>query len=232
MPEISELEKVLGMTFANPSLLEQALVHTSFVNENVGFALPSNERLEFLGDAFLNYVVAETLYAIAPPLSEGTMTRLRSALVRRDTLAAIAHSLDLGSYLRLGWGEEKSGGRRRPSIVGSALEAIIGAALLDQGIAPAKELVYRLLRRHWEGLLSAGLPPDYKSRLQEVVQSQRHPPPRYKAVGARGAPHARSFVVEVWLGDKLLGRGEGRRKKDAEMEAARSALENLPSTLP
>lgn len=223
-----ELEKALGIKFANPSLLEQALIHSSFISENAGLPSACNERLEFLGDAFLGYVVAESLHAVTPPLSEGTMTRLRSALVRGEALASIAQALDLGRHLVLGRGEERSGGRKRPTTLSCTLEAIVGAYLVDQGIGPAREFVHRLLGRQWEALLNAGLPPDYKSRLQEVVQRRGKPPPRYKVLEAQGPAHSRRFVVEVWAGDKALGRGEGRRKKDAEQEAARKALEALP----
>lgn len=226
MVDQERLERVLHFTFRNPALLEEALLHTSFVNENAGYPVPCNERLEFLGDAFLGFVVARKLHTLSADLSEGDMTQVRAALVRMTTLAKVARALPLGDYLILGKGEEKSGGRERASNLGRALEAIIGAAVLDGGVTRATPLVERLLRREWQKLLHKGIPPDYKSQFQSLVQGQGQglPPPRYRVVEASGPAHSRVFRVEVRVGEQVYGEGEGNRKKDAEAAAARQAI--------
>lgn len=224
MAELERLQKVLNFTFRNPALLEEALLHTSFVNENPDHPIPCNERLEFLGDAFLGFVVARKLHTLSADLSEGDMTQVRAALVRMTTLAKVARSLHLGDYLILGKGEEKSEGRERASNLGRAVEAVIGAAVLDGGVARASRLVERLLRREWQKLLHKGLPPDYKSQFQSLVQGQGLPPPRYRVVESAGPAHSRRFTVEVRVGEQVYGQGEGKRKKDAEAAAACQAM--------
>jgi len=225
--DLDVFEQIIGVTFRDRALLEQALVHRSYLNENPDLALPSNERLEFLGDAVLGLVVAEKLYHEFPHLSEGKMTKLRAALVRQETLASLAASLGLGGYLRLGWGEEVSGGRSRQTNLARAFEAVIGAIFLDQGFAVAADSILRLfgdqLRRITEGRLTT----DYKSRLQEVVQAEQRLTPVYRMVEASGPDHDKRFVVEVMVGDTVIGRGAGRSKRMAEEEAARSAIERL-----
>jgi ribonuclease-3 len=155
------------------------------------------------------------------------MTQVRAALVCMDTLARVAQSLGLGEYLILGKGEEKSGGRQRESNMGRVVEAIIGAAVMDGGVTRASGLVERLLRREWRKLLHKGLPPDYKSQFQARAQGQGSPPPRYRVVEVTGPAHHRRFTVEVWVGDKVFGKGEGMRKKDAEADAARQGISKL-----
>jgi ribonuclease-3 len=225
--DLDVFEQIIGVTFRDRALLEQALVHRSYLNENPDFALPSNERLEFLGDAVLGLVVAEKLYHEFPQLSEGEMTKLRAALVRQETLASLAASLSLGGYLRLGWGEEVSGGRSRQTNLARAFEAVIGAIFLDQGFGVAADSILRLfgdqLRRITEGRLTT----DYKSRLQEVVQAEQRLTPVYRMVEASGPDHDKRFVVEVMVGDTVIGRGAGKSKRMAEEEAARSAIERL-----
>jgi ribonuclease-3 len=225
--DLDVLEQIIGVTFRDRTLLEQALVHRSYLNENPDFALPSNERLEFLGDAVLGLVVAEKLYHEFPHLSEGKMTKLRAALVRQETLASLAASLGLGSYLRLGRGEEVSGGRSRQTNLARAFEAVVGAVFLDQGFAVAADSILRLfgdqLRRITEGRLTT----DYKSRLQEVVQAEQRLTPVYRVVEASGPDHDKRFVVEVMVGDTVIGRGAGRSKRMADEEAAWSAIERL-----
>ncbi|TET25607.1 MAG: ribonuclease III [Dehalococcoidia bacterium] len=225
MANLAALEQTLAVSFNDPSLLEGSLIHSSYINENP--ALTSNERLEFLGDAILGLVVAQKLYQDFPHLSEGEMTRLRSALVRRDTLAHIAVALDLGSYLYLGKGEEESGGRQKAANLASALEAVMAAVFLDQGLAGANDFVLRLLDKELKKATSQGIRADYKSRLQELVQSRQQKTPTYYLVEATGPDHARRFVVEVRAGGTVLGQGSGRSKKAAEMEASRLALEKL-----
>jgi ribonuclease-3 len=220
---------MLGVSFREPSLLEQALVHSSYVNENPGSGLTSNERLEFLGDAVLGLIVAEELYRDFPQFSEGEMTRLRAALVRRDTLARVAKAAKISRYLYLGKGEEASGGREKSNNLARALEAIIAAVYLDQGLATAGALILRLFREEVDRALSRDIEGDYKTQLQELVQSRQQSAPVYQLVESMGPAHDRRFIVEVKLGDAVLGRGSGKTKKTAEAKAAREALGKLSS---
>lgn len=227
MPDVSQLQQSLGVHFKDPSLLQQALVHDSYLNENPGFPLASNERLEFLGDAVLGLIISERLYRLFPDLPEGKLTAYRSHLVRQETLFHLAQSLHLGEYLLLGHGEATSGGRQRPSNLARAMEAVIGAVALDGGLRAAKRLVLRLLAPELAALKAGKDTTDYKSRLQELLQAQAAERPTYHTVSAQGAAHERWFTVEVRQGDRVLGRGEGPSKRGAEAEAARAALEGL-----
>ena len=224
---LSALQQILGISFNAPSILEQAMVHSSYINENPDFTQAPNERLEFLGDAVLGQVIAEKLYSDYPHFDEGEMTRLRSALVSRATLARIARNMGLGNYLYLGKGEEASGGRNKPTNLAGALEAVIAAVFLDQGPATAKDFILRLLNKEIQKVVSQGVQTDYKSKLQEFIQSRQQQTPTYYVVEAEGLVHDRKFTVEVRVGDIVLGRGSGKSKKAAETEAARLALEHL-----
>ena len=227
MADLSTLQQTLGVFFNDPSLLEQALVHSSYVNENPSLASTSNERLEFLGDAVLGLIVAEKLYQDFPHFNEGEMTRVRASLVRRDTLARMARAIRLGDYLYLGKGEEASGGRNKPANLAGALEAVIAAIFLDQGPTSTKDFILRLLNPELQKIVSQGAGVDYKSQLQELIQAREQQTPAYQLVEALGPDHNRRFTVEVRVGDTVLGRGSGKGKKAAETEAARSALEQL-----
>lgn len=221
------LQRSLDVSFSDPSLLDRALIHGSYINENPSFAPTSNERLEFLGDAILGMVVAEMLYQGFPYLDEGEMTKLRAALVRRETLARVAINIGLGSYLYLGRGEESSGGRVKPANLASALEAVIAAIFLDQGANKAGDFILRLLSTELKQVMQEGAEPDYKTRLQEFIQARDQKAPTYHLVEVGGPEHGKTFIVEVRLGETTLGRGSGKSKKAAETEAARSALEKL-----
>lgn len=227
MADLAELQKSLGVSFNDLSHLEQALIHSSYLNENPSFAPTSNERLEFLGDAVLGLVIAEKLYLSFPQFSEGEMTRARAALVRRDTLARVVRVISLGDFLYLGKGEEASGGRHKVSNLAAALEAVIAAIFLDRGLATTKEIILRLFNEEIERAVSQGAGVDYKSQLQELVQAKQQPPPVYELVEAVGPAHDRWFTVEVKISDTVLGKGSGRSKKMAETEAAYSALQRL-----
>lgn len=227
MPDIDALQKILGVTFNRPSLLEQALVHSSYINENPTYTSGHNERLEFFGDAVLDFIVAEKLYQEFPDLSEGKMTKLRASLVRRDTLARVARDIKLGDYLYMGKGEESSGGRNKTPNLAGALEAIIAAVYLDQGMAAAGNMVMELLVEEWKKISRQNIYVDYKSKLQELVQSRFQMTPAYRLVSEEGPDHDKSFVVEVMVYAKVLGSGTGKSKKLAETEAARLALERL-----
>lgn len=227
MADLAALQQLLGVSFNDLSLLEQVLVHSSYVNENPGVAPTSNERLEFLGDAILGFIVAEELYQRFPNLSEGEMTKLRSALVRQAALSRMAKAINLGNYLYLGRGEEASGGRRKPANLAGALEAVIGAIFLDRGSATTRDFTLRLIDKELNKALTQEVAADYKSQLQELIQSRQQQTPTYKVIEAVGPDHDRTFTVEVKVGDTVLGRGSGKSKRTAEAEAARSALDYL-----
>ena len=225
MTDLPAFQQTLGVSFNQPLLFVQALTHSSYANENPAIAPVSNERLEFLGDAVLGLVVGEKLFREFPELSEGDMTKLRAYLVRQETLAQVAKTIGLGDQLALGKGEEASGGRDKPANLARGLEAIIAAVYLDQGPSVAEALIWRLLEPEMEAALSLGVVTDYKSRLQEVVQSQSQQAPTYHLVETAGPDHDRTFTVEVRSGHDMLARGTGKSKKHAEAEAARLALE-------
>jgi ribonuclease-3 len=221
------LQAILGISFKNESLLQQALVHRSYLNENPALHLVSNERLEFLGDAVLGFVVADELYSRSSEFSEGDLTKLRSVLVRGETLSRIASSLQLGDYLYLGRGEEDSGGRSRSRNLSSGLEAVIGAVFLDQGFDVARGFILRLLGSEFDSVVEDKITDDYKSRLQQIIQSERKITPVYRTIEEVGPDHDKIFTVEVLAGDTILGRGSGKSKRAAEMDAARQALQGL-----
>jgi ribonuclease-3 len=223
---LSLLEEIIGVSFNQPSLLEQALRHSSYCHENAAPALDSNERLEFLGDAILGLLIAEKLYHDLPAASEGELTKLRTSLVRSSTLARLARAMELGKQLYLGRGEELSGGRDKANNLAGALEAVIAATFIDQGLTTTRNFILKLFSKELENLTSQGAAADYKSQLQELLQSRGQAVPSYYLVETRGPDHARTFTVEVRAGNTILGRGTGKSKKIAETEAARDALEN------
>ena len=224
-----ELERALGVQFKERALLRQAVVHRSFLNEHAELGWESYERLEYLGDAFLGWVVAQELYHRHAAYSEGALSRARASLVEGRRLAEVARSIHLGDYLYLGQGEEASGGRRRQSNLAGALEAVLAAVLLDQGSRAAQALVLRWLDGPMRRLAPAGAPLDPKSALQEWVQQRGLSLPRYTVKRESGPAHARRFVVQVWLEDEVAGEGSGRRKLEAEQAAAAQALASLAS---
>ena len=223
------LEEKLGLRFRDKGLLDLAMVHPSLLNElpPAQQAAGSYERLEFLGDAVLGLAVTLQLFTECPQLPEGELTKLRSSLVSGTTLANVASRLELGQYLKLGRGEEATGGRDRASNLEAALEALVGALFLDQGFDPAREFVVRVLEEEIGGLLADGVPDDPKSRLQEVAQGMGETPPSYRLIQEGGPDHSKSFQVEAVLGGRVIGRGRGKRKLEAEREAAREALRGL-----
>ncbi|HXY28380.1 MAG TPA: ribonuclease III, partial [Acidimicrobiales bacterium] len=219
------LAERLGHTFGDLSLLQHALAHRSWCGEQEGGA-PSNERLEFLGDAVLGLVVAGYTYERFPEFAEGKLAKVRSAVVNARVLAQVAARLGIGDVLLLGKGEEGSGGREKASILADAFEAVLGAVYLDAGWAAAQGFVLRELGGAIE---RAGEEPDdfdHKSRLQEKAVRDGEGTPRYIVVGS-GPDHDRAYVAQVFLGGTCMGTGEGRSKKDAEQEAAKAAWEVL-----
>jgi ribonuclease III len=223
----TEFEQKIGITFHNPTYLELALVHSSYVNEKPGTATDSNERLEFLGDAILGLVIAERLYLDFPHSPEGELTRLRAALVRRETLAQMARKIDLGTYLSLGHGEEAGGGRDKTANLAGAFESLIAAIYLDQGLESARSLILRLFGPEIYQQAHKGAGTDYKSKLQEIMQARRQITPSYVLIDSVGPEHDKQFTSEVRVEEEALGRGTGKSKKLAEMEAARVALQSL-----
>jgi ribonuclease-3 len=215
------LQASLGHRFRDPGLLAQALTHRSH-------STPHNERLEFLGDGILNCIVAAELYTRFAGLREGDLSRLRASLVREQRLHELAARLALGDYLRLGEGELKSGGFRRPSILADALEALIGAVYLDGGFDAAREVVVRLYRPLLETLDAKGVDKDPKTRLQEWLQSRKYALPQYSVIATRGAAHDQRFEVECVVRElELRTVGSGTSRRTAEQEAARMAFERL-----
>jgi len=227
LTDLGTLQATLGVNFKDESLLQQALVHRSYLNENAELRLTSNERLEFLGDAVLGFVVASELYDRFPDLSEGDLTNLRATLVRGETLGQIALSLELGEYLYLGRGEEDSGGRTRLRNLSCALEAVIGAVFVDQGFDVTRSFILNLLGDKIPLAAEDKSQVDYKSRLQHIIQSEQKITPAYRTIEEVGPDHAKVFTVEVLAGDSVLGQGSGRSKRAAEMDAARQALQKL-----
>lgn len=220
----ADLESALGASFHRRDLLERALVHRSYLNERPNYILGSNERLEFLGDAVLGFVVAEYIYHSFPEMPEGELTVLRARLVRQSTLDRIAVRLGIGKYLALGRGEETTGGRSRSRLLASAFEALVGALFLDQGLEPTRALVLRELRPEIELALESRSTKDDKSLLQELTQAKAGQAPTYHTIGEEGPHHARRFVVEARLGERVLAKGSGWSKQEAEMAAAHEAL--------
>ena len=222
-----ELEKKLNYTFRNPALLEEALSHSSYANEHRAGHLNSNERLEFLGDSVLGFVTAEFLFLQHPDLPEGDLTRIRAALVCEQSLYEVARKLDLGSYLKLGRGEEAGGGRERTSILADAMEAVFAAVYLDGGITAASALIHRCLLDAEKEEAVEERRRDYKTALQELVQRESGQVLGYQLIGAEGPDHAKIFSVEVDLNGIPIGQGRGRSKKEAEQNAAKAAIEKL-----
>ena len=222
------LEEKIGYAFRDRTLLENALTHSSYANEHRDKGMPSNERLEFLGDSILGLVVADHLYRNRPDLPEGDLTRIRAALVCEGSLVEVAKSLDLGSYLKLGRGEESGGGRKRPSIQADAVEAMLAAVYLDGGIGQARKLIHNLILNQEREKIANGR--DFKTALQELVQRESGQVLSYRLVGESGPDHAKCFSMEVLLNGQPIGAGEGRSKKEAEQAAAKAAVGKLEKT--
>lgn len=220
------LEAKLGYVFQDRRLLENALMHSSYANENRAHGCTSNERLEFLGDSVLGMVTATRLYQLYPDMPEGKMSRLRAELVCEQSLHAVALELRLGDYIRLGHGETRNGGRERPSILADAVEAIIAAMYLDGGLGPAKRFI---LDHILTGLADGQMHhvSDYKTDLQERVQRKPGQTLEYTLLSESGPDHNKTFAMNVLLNGQEIGQGSGRTKKEAEQAAAKCALERM-----
>ena len=222
---IKDLENAIGYRFRNITLLQNALTHSSYANERWHDSLMSNERLEFLGDSILGMVVAEHLYRNFPDRPEGELTRMRADMVCEQSLAAVANKLGLGEHLMLGHGEEAGGGRARPSILADAVESVIAASFLDGGMEAAAGIIRRFILTNVP--VTKLHNKDYKTGLQELVQQKKNQVLSYALVGESGPDHDKSFLVEVSLNGKVVGKGSGSSKKRAEQDAARCAMESL-----
>lgn len=227
MSELSHIEAGLGLTFRDKTLLQRALTHRSYLNEYPGFLLEDNERLEFLGDAVLDFLTAEYLYHRFPEMSEGQLTSLRSALVRTETLASFASQIGLGPLIFLGRGEEESGGRQRPVILCDCYEALIGALYLDQGLPAVKAFLIPVIQSAAARILEAEADKDAKSLLQELSQKYRRMTPTYRTLAEQGPDHAKEFTVAAIIGREMYGLGVGHSKQAAAQAAARAALARL-----
>lgn len=226
---LEALQQALDYWFRDRDLLVRALTHPSYVNEHPDDEIGDNQRLEFLGDAVLDFVAGAWVYRQFPDFDEGPMTRLRASLVRTETLAQLARSVGLGDSLRVGHGEEDAGGRDRPANLCDAFEAVVGALYLDGGLAAVESFVEPLIGPVAEATLASESDLDAKSRLQEWSQADLGITPRYRIADERGPDHAKTFVAEVLLGKKVAGRGQGPSKQAAEQAAAQAAWELLGS---
>lgn len=216
------IEKKLGYKFKDSALLKTALTHSSYANET---SVESNERLEFLGDAVLGFVVARVLYDRYPDAAEGKLSKMRSAIVSRMNFDHFAKELKIDKQLLLGKGEENTGGRLRQSNLAGAFESVIGAIFIDGGYRKVYGIIAKLLRNCLNG--DEEIFKDYKTKLQEVAQRKYRKAPKYKVVLEEGPPHDKCFHIEVKLGRKCFGKGVGKNKKQAEQEAAREGLESI-----
>ncbi len=221
---LDDLQAKIGVTFTNANLLQQAFIHRSHLNESKEFK-ESNERLEFLGDAVLSFITSQYLYTTYPQYPEGTLTNIRSTLVKTKSLGTVASDLGLGNLLLLSRGEESSGGRINESLLADCFEALLGAIFLDQGIEPAKQFLLTHLLYKAETIIATKSYVDFKSLLQELTQEKLKVSPTYRVTKSEGPDHNKTFWIEVSTGDKILGEGVGKSKQDAEQHAAQNALE-------
>lgn len=227
MPSIEEFEKVIGYTYKNKKLLETALVHSSYANETKarGIHTECNERLEFLGDSVLSIIVSDYLFHHFPELPEGDLTRIRASAVCEKTLAKLALDLNLGDYMRLGRGEIMSDGRRRPSILADAFEALLASMYIDSGSREAVEkFLMPRVAPEIKQFIENGKNKDYKTLLQQIVQQEQGERLVYVLVGESGPDHDKLFTVEARLNSNVIGHGKGKSKREAEQMAAKEAL--------
>lgn len=224
---VEELASKLGVKINNYDLFLQAITHTSYAHEYNYNEIQHNERLEFLGDAVLELIISEILYFRYPNLPEGQLTKLRATIVCEQSLLKVAHSLNLGEYLRLGRGEEASGGRERPSILADAVEALLGALYLEKGYKKTKKVVASCMKERLEKVDPRQSTVDFKTDLQELTQRKYEICPVYNIEQEIGPDHDKEFIAVVKLEDKIWARGKGKSKKEAEQEAAKYAWQKI-----
>ena len=223
----NKLETILGYRFQKTETFNQALTHTSYVNEEHPGVTQDNERLEFLGDAVINFIISDYIYHLQPELDEGKLAKLKAVVVSESVLARQAKSIKLGEFLRLGKGELRSGGSSRASILGDAFEAVVGAMYLDGGIEIARRFILNQLQSTMDAVLQDAYTKDYKSLLQELAQSVSSATPKYEVVRQSGPDHDKIFVVKVIIKNVDHGMGKGKSKKEAEQKAARMGFRKL-----
>lgn len=221
------LENILGIKIKNYRVFQEALTHRSYLNENKHKNLSSNERLEFLGDAILSFIISEWLFRKLPKASEGALTSFRSNLVKTETLAKIAKKINLGKFLLLSKGEEKAGGRNNSSLLANCLEAIIGAIFIDQDLKVTKNFIYKNFKSFFQEVILQKEVKDFKSLFQELSQEKYKITPKYKLLKESGPDHNKVFTSGVFLGRKKIAEGVGKSKQTSEEEAAKNALEKL-----
>ncbi|MFI5358852.1 MAG: ribonuclease III [Halanaerobiales bacterium] len=229
---IQELEREIEIEFHDKLLLQRALTHKSFSNENTNLALRNNERLEFLGDSVLSIVISSYIFQNFPDYPEGELAKMRSVIVSEPSLADVARNINLGKYILLGRGEDLSGGRDRNSILADTMEAIIAAIYLDKGIEQARCFIIKHFKEKIEKVEKGEYIQDYKTILQEIIQKESLTGPVYDVIREDGPDHNKLFTVQVKHQGRLLGIGKGYSKKEAEQNAARVALESLQDKLP
>lgn len=226
---IGAIERTIGYTFKDKSILQQSLTHKSYANENKQKADSYNERMEFLGDAVLELVVCEYLYYTFRESTEAELTKIKSYAVKESTLAQVARTLKIGNYLFLGKGEEATGGREKPSILADAYEAVIAAVYFDGGYENAKNFILNCLEKHINNLVKQKLVYNYKTEVQELVQTHFGVLPKYEFHGEEGPDHNKTFEVTLYVKDQVFGTGRGKSKKEATQMAASEALIRLRS---
>ena len=227
MENTTEIESRLGYIFENKKLFTEALTHRSFYYENPNTSTAHNERLEFLGDSVLGFVIVEYLFLSDKNLTESVMAKIKSYLVKEAVLSEIADSLSLGKYLRLGKGEEATGGRTKKSLLSDTIEAVLGAIYLEGGYQKAREVVLRLFREKIDSIMHTPKFADYKTELQEKTQLLFGTLPEYRLIKQEGEEHKKVFTIEVYVDDKKFGRGTGKSKKEAQTFAAKEAILKL-----
>ncbi|MGC2424577.1 MAG: ribonuclease III [Nitrospirota bacterium] len=225
--KVRDLEKRLEYNFHQPSLLIQALTHKSYANENRLGMAGHNERLEFLGDTVLDFIISDFIMKLCPDSPEGDLSKLRAVVVSEPNLFKVATRLGLGEYLFLGKGEELTGGREKPSLLANAVEAIIAAVYLDAGLDEAYHFIRNNFEKDIKAMVAGGMVYDYKTELQEACQSRFGELPKYTVVNETGPDHQKIFEVEIEAEGRPLGKGSGKSKKEAEQHAAQVALETL-----
>jgi len=229
--KLKDLQNKISIEFNNIDLLKNALIHRSYLNESTEKHMPNNERLEFLGDAVLELIVTEYLYAKYPDRAEGQLTSFRAATVRTNSLADTAMTFNLGEYIYMSHGEEITGGRHRPYILANTFEALLGAIYLDGGINSASRFVHAFLLPKLENIVAQRLDIDSKSKLQEMCQEALSQTPTYELISTVGPDHAKIFTMGLKIGKHMVQKGEGKNKQDAEQNAAEKALENWDNIL-
>lgn len=228
---LAEFSSSLGLKFNNPELFKNSLIHRSYLNEVSDKSINNNERLEFLGDAVLELIVTEFLFEKYPDKAEGELTSFRAATVKTDSLAETALTMGIGEYIFMSRGEEITGGRKRPYILANTFEAILGSVYIDQGFEAARQLVTRFLLPKIDKIVSERLDIDSKSKLQEMCQDEFNITPVYDLISAVGPDHSKVFTMGLKVDKKIIARGKGKNKQEAEQNAASEAIRNWDSIL-